>query len=626
VQQIGGMDFGSLDHDVSALDQDIGEISNVVAKGGRFGSINASMRTTFDRFMPLTRDIRFIHSHYGRSCGHFFSFLRFMLFLSFVVVLCNLPLLIWRLLSGRASALPGGKCSSSLLPLPCAVYFSGFNGRDDNGERDAWLSARYIFSMLLSAVLLLCLTLARLELWDAYSQAEALSEELQPRPWSKLVLGCWDFRLRNEEERRNFAMSLANRLQSLDHSTQAAETKAGRTRMERALLFLKRVVGLLLNLGCIAGGGGLITLAMVHKSELSNALGTYLQNLGMGGVGTAVGNLAPNLVVSGVGFILPPITRLIISYEDWRPSMQTAQGLWRLYLGKVLSLGFVLGLNIEVLMGTALFSSTVLVQHDSGITPCVEDEASGNLSSLVVTELLSVCLKPISGFAFAYVRHSTCRRDTFLRDEDEFQKPQFDIATFSVDIIYFQCLLWTSTLMVPVIAVFAPFVLVLHFKWLKFALMRLYSRSFLAESSFVSVMGMWLLASACACYALLAYFLATKPLPHQPECGPFDDGVAPVSMLKRLDLPGTSAVRFAFDFFHSSPGLPLAAAVTAATVGILRWMGCLQAYRNAIRELQLASRRRTEALENELARVERLSDNLRRRLAYHEKAATSVLR
>ena len=136
----------------------------------------------------------------------------------------------------------------------------------------------------------------------------------------------------------------------------------------------------------------------MSKKEISSSLELVLGSFGLGSVGSQVGDLAPNLVVSAIGGILPAATKAITSLEARPPANMAQHNLWRLYLGKILNAFIVVILNVELLVGTPMFgASQVLLPRDAENYPCVEDQTAATLFGLVITEfIIGMMLKPVT--------------------------------------------------------------------------------------------------------------------------------------------------------------------------------------------------------------------------------------
>mmetsp|Transcript_81866 Transcript_81866/g.236646 ORF Transcript_81866/g.236646 Transcript_81866/m.236646 type:complete len:797 (+) Transcript_81866:153-2543(+) len=580
------------------------------------------------RLVPLARDIRFVNSRFGRTCGGYFKFQRFLWYLSCLVALFHVPVLVAHMMphAGDAELDAYGHrrdgwemCPTPLFSVPCRMLY-GALFRRDGVRRDSTFAIKYLGAIVGSAGLLMTSGLLRWTTLDLRVQAEGLDDELHPRRWSTIVLQAWDFRLTSAEDRQNWGSSFETQLRAICAEEERLKWEQSHTRSQRYLLFARRAIGILLNLALIASAWVAVALSTRHREAISHELAVVLGHFGLGSFGAQIGALAPNLVVSAVGGVLPVVTKLLTTMEAWAPATRARHNVWRLYFGKILNLVFVVALNIELIAGTPLYGSTqALVARDFTKYPCAEDQSGAEMVSLVATELIfGLALRPLSNFGGAWLLHK------FHLYGPQFQKPEFEIPDSAVNLVYFQLLLLTTAILAPPLAVATPFVLFFHFKWSLFSLVNLSSRPFVSESSALAATLLQLQCFTSFVYCGLAYTLAATPLPHAPLCGPLEAGEAPALLIATLGIPGVAAVSSAVTWVHSNPGVALGVMSVAAAVALLRTRSSLRAHRRAIDRLRAATGRDVEALRGELARMQRHSDLLRRRLEWHEKNKASV--
>lgn len=614
-QKMKNMNSGmGFDVDVEGMEQDTGILSNI-AIHSVWTRCWQRARRTCQRYKPLERDIKLVSSQYGRSCGGFFVFHRFLGFLSCLMLVLYVPLLVFQALNESDERFTG-MCGK--LPFGCGWLYGGFykagtTSKDDT--RDAWQAFRYLATTVISSLGVLCYSLTRWGYFDFTYQSDELGEELQPRQWSRITLAAWDFRLRPGEDRKNFELALANQLRSELDDEKEIEKKDKRTTLQLYLLYLRRACGMLVNLCLIGGAWMAISFANFYSFEIQSAVTTVLGD----GIGQQVSAFAPNIIVALVGSILPTTTKKITAFEAWSPTMQSKQDLWRLYLGKILNIFIFVSISVELVVGKPLFGQQqVLAQRDLAYR-CVEDQAATKLLSLVASELLlSLAFRPVSSLLSAYVFHLLFKS---LNISNDFKRPVFDMADYGVDIIYFQCLLWSTAIWVPSLVIFAPVMLFVHFKWLKFTLLRLSSRPFVAETAALSVTLLQLTCVSCLISVAMCYALATKGLPHALGCGPFESEIAPGIMLGRIDVTGVETVKSILIWCEAHPGVILPVFAFFIFLWLSQRNGA-KALQAALGQVQNIAHRQVEALEAELWRMERQNEVLNRRVQFHEKSSS----
>lgn len=571
------------------------------------------------KVLPFSRDVQFIGSHYGRACGSFFLFQRFLFGLSLSFALLHLPLFI-----PHAIAIVRAGSASSLCPIPsfwapCVMFYGAFYREDDPDHRDPWLGLQYLGATLCSSGFLLYLAVSRWHYWNGQFQSEQLEEDLRPRPWSKLALQAWDFRLETDESRLNWSQSLLNGLRSLQAEDDEIVARGRQTQCQRYVALLRKTVGALLNLLLIIVAWLAVLYTTKEQKSIAKHLGDWFVAANLGrSAGDKAGALAPNLAVNAIGSALPALTTAITDFEGWPPAEMARQNLWRLFGGKILNLVVIVAINFEMMHGKPLYGQASMIEkHDATVYACAEDQAGATMLSFVVTEgILTLWLSPLWGLASAWAWHRGTGRNV-----STFKKPVFDIPDTAVNLLYFQMLLWTTTLLVPALVLLVPVILYLHFKWLKLSLVHLSSRPFVAETCGLTVTLLQLLVFACLFHLGLSHCLAVLPLPHASGCGPFDSDSRPIAVVKSLFGQGwlNSAWNIVDAFFDKSVvGILVGAVCAVALVAVLHTSGGLKAHRVALEGLQASMKHQVQLLENELWRMERRSELLKKRLAWHE--------
>lgn len=641
------VDVDGLEHLVGA-----GDLAKLEIQGS-LAMLLARIDRIVKRLTPLEGDIYFVRSQYGRALGSFFDFLRFLFFLACALLVVHVPLLVshtyevWG--TPAATKICGG--------VPCAATYGSFYQRDgassgrlllstsgnltatainntnfsnvtiitaparnniksstttgilaagseSTSTRDPMYALFFLATMLASAGTAAYLSLSRWALHDRLHAVEKLDEELQPRPWSRVVLVGWDFRLKTGEDRQNWRQSMINQLEGLKEDMHEKKKAQNRTKKEKRLLLLRRIAGIFLNLSLILTAWALIGTATIFEREISGSLS---RSIG-GQVGPQIGALAPNLILSLVGTVLPTATKMITQFEKWPRSVQEGHNLWRLYLGRIFNVGILAALNFELLVGKSIFGQqSTLITRKKDEFPCAEDQAAVNLVRLTLTEfVLSLALKPAQKSVVSRVKYWVFNPDM------KFQMPEFEIADYAVDAIYFQGLLSVAMVLTPAWAVVAPILWFAHFKWLKRALEKLSSRPGVSESTSIGAQMRRLLSVTTALCVGFVYAIVSQALPHEAGCGPFEPGAAFDVSLIGLEAKGVTYAGTLSEILRSPVPFAAAAAVLFAT-----WLfskNHSHALRQALQNLQASSQRHCAAIENELKLLEKKNEVLQRRL------------
>ncbi|CAE8721254.1 unnamed protein product, partial [Polarella glacialis] len=247
---------------------------------------------------------------------------------------------------------------------------------------------------------------------------------------------------------------------------------------------------------------------------------------------------------------------------------------------------------------------------------CAEDQATYTMSSLVLSEFaITILATPLSNVAVGYATHILSGA---MKKQAPFVLPDFEIADFAVDIMYFQGLLWTVMLLSPGMAFITPLILFGHFYWLKFTLYRLTSRPFVAETTALSVTLQRCLCLSALLNAAVAVLVLITTVPHETGCGPFDAYQPPGMMLMEINFWGRDTLATIGTWIASNWGL-LLVLVTAVTGLLAMRVGIsVRTNRNVLEQMSHNSHRHVDALHKEMWRLSRQGELYKKRLEWLE--------
>eukprot|EP00434_Breviolum_minutum_P039990 symbB.v1.2.035529.t1/scaffold4806.1/size34549/3 len=148
---------GGLDVNVQHLEKDIGKLDIDIGTT-RFKTLQSIINSIYWR-LPQTRDITYIASHYGESCGAFFRFHSTLLLISVITLACYSPLLVmqlidyWSLLGVNWKAVEGN-CEVVSIVFSAAAAALALENRSTFGRKiTSPLLSFFIGWMLRSKVL-----------------------------------------------------------------------------------------------------------------------------------------------------------------------------------------------------------------------------------------------------------------------------------------------------------------------------------------------------------------------------------------------------------------------------------------------------------------------------------------
>lgn len=600
----GGFDFDVDQIDDTELTLEKVQQRSVLAK------LTEVLTRKIAHMVPFRRDLTYITRHYGTTFGHFFGFARFLFFLACGILLVFTPLTVPQLggafVSSDVTISDVGTCGFA----PCAFLLGGFYHLID-GVRDESLALRYVIVSVFSAILCLYVSLRKWAAFDKDFQRDVLEEQMHKRKYAKVAFLCWDFRLKSTTDKESFGKSLSNQFTSLKEEAQLLREESRRTKKERYRLYARRAGGILLNTMLIGGAWVSISYASIFKQEISQATE---QIIGGGGAGKKIGELAPNLVVSVVGAILPTCTKAITSLEKWRPSVRLRQTMGRLFVGKILNILIFAALNFELMAGVALFGNVQVIKRNKEEFLCAENQAAASLFSLVMTEFaIGQVVAPVQQYAIAHVKHKV------LRKKDKVELPMFEIPEKVVNTTYFQGLILICMLIAPFTTLVAPFLLLWNFKWMQLTLHRLSQPVGASESSDIGVLILRLFCATCAIFCAYSYIFVTYSFPHADGCGPFKSATEKVVSFKTTaatyiaEVSSDSVLVNLVKAAVQTPIYYVALSIIFFAQGLFR-SNKVQVLYASLGQIRINSSLQIGAAEREKRRLQRQNDMLKQRL------------
>ncbi|CAE7337464.1 UPF1 [Symbiodinium sp. CCMP2592] len=414
--------------------------------------------------------------------------------------------------------------------LPVTVESSG---------KDLWMAFWYFFGNMVSIIFAVLFFLGWWQMTEATYNYEQFTESLEPKGWSSLLLGLWNFRLNSESDREIWKQTMVSQLRAQFREEKDNEKARKRTLMDVYFLVLKRLLGFLLNLGIIAGLWIAIWICIRDRTQLVDSLaGSFEQCCNARGLGEWLGATLAPLLVTGAGAVLPPVTELLTSLEAWPQKYRAQLNIYRFFLGQILTAGLYAAICLELLYDWPIWTSGDLVLQPQvepcGAYPCKADHAGAEMLSLVVTEFTLMMVKPLAKLCWALIRHNLQK---LMGRKGNFPWPVFEIQDDAVNVVYFSALLWMCLSTVPYMAVIGPLLLYLHFKWLRFNLTFLMRRPFITDTT-----GLLVTLQRITCINFIAIGLLMMSqliitVPYEPTCGPVDGFRAAGPMIWYLDFP-----------------------------------------------------------------------------------------
>lgn len=195
-----------------------------------------------------------------------------------------------------------------------------------------------------------------------------------------------------------------------------------------------------------------------------------------------ISSFVPSVCLAVINGIIPIINSKIVEYEAWDFQDQLVkQQVWRMYLAKIINLMIFVVINIEMVSGETWFWSQPLMtfnQQPGPIFDCREDLFAVNFFKQVITEfVVKIVVETVQAFVKMVLARLTRKQKW---------KEEYNLSAEIVWILYFQSIIWISMVFFPFLAIAAPVMLYITFKYNYWSLKRLQERPERSSNSSVS--------------------------------------------------------------------------------------------------------------------------------------------
>lgn len=171
---------------------------------------------------------------------------------------------------------------------------------------------------------------------------------------------------------------------------------------------------------------------------------------------------------------------------------------------RILNLTIYMLLNRELAFNEGYFRSKPIIDFDSEVYDCREDQAASNLARLLFTEYV---VKLFS--AFGWMMMNFCKGGCGAKKG---WKAEFPISEEVVWLLYFQAVVWAALLWNPFVALIYPFLFFLMFKFIMFKLSSLQKKPL--RSTNAMDLGNYIMTflnvSFCLMFIFIGYQLSNK--------------------------------------------------------------------------------------------------------------------
>ncbi|PKU38604.1 transmembrane channelhypothetical protein [Limosa lapponica baueri] len=534
----------------------------------------------FLSYLELWRhDIHSIEGKFGTGIQSYFSFLRFLVLLNFIIFI-----LMFSFVTLPSIISKYGMFNSTFAKIPpkniephCTVYEpSGSKGLAYfyNYLKDllsgtgflemtslfygyytidaAWISImRYNLPLayLLTTVAYLALSL----IWIITRSMEGFKQNLvhaedQFQSYCNKVFAGWDFCITDPNAARLKHRSLQYELQTDLEEERLKRKIADRTTQEKLRIYSLRIFINIIVLAVLLGCFYCIYRATVYSQENSKDVSNmnFLVNL--------LVQYLPSMVITMANFIAPQIFLFLIRFEDYSPAFEIRMILLRCVFVRLASIGVLL-FSLWSQISSCDTDKCKACGYNYELYPCWESEVGQEMYKLMIFDFI-IILAVILFVDFPrklLVSHCSCKLVQW------FGLKEFQISDNVLEIIYGQTICWIGTFfspLLPAIAVVKYFIIFYVKKISLIHTQKPAARPFRASSSnffFLVVLLIGLIL------AFVPLGVSIAHIPSSKACGPFRNfntswAVVPDTILEfpkvlQQVLYGIASEAFAVPFF-----------------------------------------------------------------------------
>ncbi|KAG5189996.1 hypothetical protein JKP88DRAFT_176300 [Tribonema minus] len=411
--------------------------------GGYFSGLVRSFNHWLVRKGPLAGDVRTIQARFGDSVASYFLFCRWLVW---CYLLAALPAAVW-LVTHCIRLISDGAFTFWIIGvIPTFMVYSSFDSQE---------SLTFVSMVVLVVLLQATVTLIKWLVEDRLRcELDALEEDQKHVQFARTFLVGWDNNTAKGHEVEELRCSNGMQLAVLLAEDTAAKTTASRTLRQKALLFVRRCLGMVVYMALQLAAW----YAIVLLTASSRALATWILNelAAVSWLKGFTSTLAVSIVPVGVTIIntiMPVFIKLITDIEQWDSAKTiTYMLVTRMYLAKILN-ACIQAASYMLLANPYLISRidtnlrrNVEQGYDSTSFECRIDQASSGLFQLVVTEFV---LSPIIAAASLLAAKLQAKVSS-----KAFVKPEFEVAKNMVSLLYFQALILASFPFFPMSPIF----------------------------------------------------------------------------------------------------------------------------------------------------------------------------
>lgn len=481
-------------------------------------------------------DIHAIEGMFGTGILSYFSFLRFLVLLNFVIFLLMfsfvmLPIIIVPHASGNTTynQFDGSVCSqypsssrrglvifhehiTDLLSgggfLEQTYLFYGFYKVDKINFPKFTYNLPLAYLLVTVAYLILSL------IWIVKRSATGFKRNLVQdedrfQSFCNKIFAGWDFCITNENAAKLKRSSLLYELRTDLEEERIKQKIADRTRKERCRIYIIRLILNLFVIGVLAACFYSIYVATIfsQKAQMDNQKENFIVDL--------IHEYLPSIVITLANFITPLLFSIIINFEDYSPAFEIRFTLMRCVFMRLTSIGVLLfSLWSQI---TTCNEDPCICGYNHVLYTCWETRVGQEMYKLAIFDFIIIFAVTI----FVEFPRKLIVQNCECGLAKWWGQQEFAIPQNVLEIVYGQTICWIGTFYCPILPAICTIKYFFIFYIKKVSLMnncRPATRPFRASSSNFFFLGVLLIGLVLAC---LPVIVSVAQINCSQACGPF---------------------------------------------------------------------------------------------------------
>ncbi|KAM9305536.1 transmembrane channel-like protein 7 [Gastrophryne carolinensis] len=484
-------------------------------------------------------NIHSIEGKFGTGIGSYFSFLRFLVLLNFIIFLLmfcftTLPVAISKQgVFNSSQVLPSAADSECTAYLPVSrglLYF--YNNIIDFLSGTGFLEMTYLFygyytidtvtvyifryNVPLAYIMVTFAYLLLSIIWIVKRAVEGFKQSLvhdkdRFQSYCNKIFAGWDFCITDQACGRLKHSSLLQELKTDLAEERIRLRKEKRTRREVFGIYALRLFLNIIVIGVLAGCFYAIYWATTYSQERTSAISTQKTD-----TLNLVIEYLPSIVITIANFITPIIFENIVRYEDYAPAFEIRFTLIRCVFVRLASIAVLL-ISLWTKIRSCSDQQCEPCGYNYKVYPCWESRVGQEMYKLMIFDFIIIVAVTI----FIEFPRKLLVTFCFWKPVQWWGQQEFEIPQNVLEIVYGQTICFIGTFFSPLLPAIATIKYIIIFYIKKITLMencRPATRPFRASSSIFFFQLIQLIGLILACVPV---GVAIAVIPASKACGPF---------------------------------------------------------------------------------------------------------